>query len=80
MGMKDARYPVTLSPDLLRLMLEVSELLGRLEGIQLVRPVPKLREKNRAGSVRGSTGIEGNRFVEKCVESTQRGVAWVNFK
>lgn len=25
-------------------------------------------------------GIEGNRFVEKCVESTKNGVVWVDFK
>lgn len=73
MGMKDAHYPVTLSPDLLRLMLEVSELLGRLDGLQLVRPVPKLREKNRTGSVRGSTGIEGNRCTLAQVEAIARG-------
>ncbi len=71
--MNKERYPVTFSPEVLQKLLEVTERVGRLEGVQLVRPVPKLREKNRAGSVRGSTGIEGNRCTLGEVEAIARG-------
>jgi Fic family protein len=52
---------------------EIQQLIGRLEGLHLSRPVPKLREKNRAKSVRGSTGIEGNRCSVEQVEAIVRG-------
>jgi Fic family protein len=51
----------------------IQQLIGRLEGLQFSRPVPKLREKNRARSVRGSTGIEGNRCSVEQVEAIVRG-------
>lgn len=51
----------------------IQQLIGRLEGLQFFRPVPKLREKNRAKSVRGSTGIEGNRCSVEQVEAIVRG-------
>jgi Fic family protein len=51
----------------------IQQLIGKLEGLQFSRPVPKLREKNRARSVRGSTGIEGNRCSVKQVEAIVRG-------
>jgi Fic family protein len=51
----------------------IQQLIGRLEGLQFSRPVPKLRDKNRARSVRGSTGIEGNRCSVEQVEAIVRG-------
>ncbi|MCU0858770.1 MAG: Fic family protein [Pontiellaceae bacterium] len=62
-----------LSPECLRTFAEVQRLIGRLEGLNLSRPVPKLRAKNRARSVRGSTGIEGNRCSVEQVEAVARG-------
>jgi Fic family protein len=51
----------------------IQQLIGKLEGLRFARPVPKLREKNRARSVRGSTGIEGNRCSVAQVEAVARG-------
>lgn len=53
----------------------VERLIGKVEGLQLSRPVPKLRAKNRAKSVRGSTGIEGNSVSVEQVEAIARGEA-----
>lgn len=54
-------------------MAEIERSIGKVEGLQLSRPVPKLREKNRARSVSGSTGIEGNRCTAEQVEAIARG-------
>lgn len=56
-----------------RKLAAVQQLIGRLDGLQFSRPVPKLREKNRVRSVRGSTGIEGNRCSVEQVEAMVRG-------
>lgn len=53
----------------------IQQLIGRLEGLQFSRPAPKLRDKNRARSIRGSTGIEGNRCSVEQVEAVSRGEA-----
>jgi Fic family protein len=52
---------------------ETQQLIGKLEGLHFSRPVPKLREKNRARSIWGSTGIEGNRCSVEQVEAIVRG-------
>ncbi len=52
---------------------EIEQLIGKVEGLQLSRPAPKLRQKNRARSVRGSTGIEGNRCSVEQVEALASG-------
>lgn len=70
--MNTPNYPVVLSPELLRKTGEIERLLGRVDGLQLSRPVPKLREKNLARTVRGSTGIEGNRCSLEQVEAIAR--------
>jgi Fic family protein len=62
-----------LSPEILRKLTEIERLIGKVEGLQLSKPVPKLREKNRARSVRGSTGIEGNRASVEQVEAIIHG-------
>jgi len=61
------------SKDCLRAFVEVQRLIGGLEGLHLSRPVPKLRAKNRARAVRGSTGTEGNRCSIEQVEAVVRG-------
>jgi len=52
---------------------EIEQLIGKVEGLQLSRPVSKLRRKNRARSVCGSTGIEGNRCSVEQVEAIASG-------
>ena len=65
--------PVTLDADILQRMMTVSRLIGRLEGINLLKPVPKLRDQNRSRTVHGSTAIEGNPCTLKDVEDIMRG-------
>jgi len=64
---------LNLSAEIVRKLAEIERLIGKVEGLQLSRPVPKLREKNRARSVRGSTGIEGNSSSVEQVEAIARG-------
>ena len=66
---------VSLSSDILRTLAGIEQLIGKVEGLQLSWPVPKLREKKRARSVRGSTGIEGNSSSVEQVEAIVRGEA-----
>jgi Fic family protein len=65
--------PITYSTQILRKLAEIEQLIGRVEGLQLSKPTPKLRNKNRARSVRGSTGIEGNSCSVEQVEAIQQG-------
>lgn len=64
---------LTLSTEIVRKLAEIERLIGKVEGLQLSRPIPTLREKNRARSVRGSTGIEGNSSSVEQVEAIARG-------
>ncbi len=64
---------LTVSADVLGLIARIERLIGKVEGLQLARSVPKLRQKNRARSVRGSTGIEGNCCTVEQVEAIMRG-------
>lgn len=67
-------YPVTLTPAVVAEMLAVSDLVGRIKGIRLDKPVPKLRDKNRSRSVHGSSAIEGNRCTLEQVEAIAKGL------
>lgn len=66
---------LNLSTEIVGKLAEIQLLIGKVEGLQLSRPVPKLRAKNRARSVRGSTGIEGNSSSVEQVEAIVRGEA-----
>ena len=65
--------PVSLDAEILQRMMTVSGVIGRLEGIHLVKPVPKLREQNRSRTVHGSTAIEGNPCTLQDVENIMQG-------
>lgn len=71
--MNNQRDPVSLSAEILQKMAGIERLIGKMEGLQLSKPVPKLRAKNRARTVRGSTGIEGNGCSVAEVEAIARG-------
>jgi Fic family protein len=72
-GMRWNLTEFSLSTTGVQKMAVIQQLIGKLEGLQFSRPVPKLRAKNRARSVRGSTGIEGNRCSVEQVEAIVRG-------
>lgn len=50
----------TLTPKVVSLASQVTQLVGRFEGLQISAPQLKLRRLNRARTVQGSTAIEGN--------------------
>jgi len=60
------------TPDLLSAVATVERLIGKVDGLQLARAVPRLRRENRIRSVWGSTGIEGNTATVDQVEALMR--------
>lgn len=72
-GMEWKPTELTLSAESVQKLAKVEQLIGKVEGLQLSRPVPKLRQKNRAKSIRGSTGIEGNSCSVEQVEAIAAG-------
>lgn len=50
----------SLTPRALRALSQIERLLGRCDGLDIARPQPMLRKKNRVRSVRASAAIEGN--------------------
>jgi len=65
--------PLSISPSIIRIIADIEKYIGRLEGVQFTKPSPKLRRRNRALSVRGSTGIEGNSCSLKQVQDLVSG-------
>lgn len=52
--------PFTLNQKVLRLCTEIARSLGRLEGLHVAKPEPKLRKSNRVRTIQASLAIEGN--------------------
>lgn len=61
--------PLTISPEIIQKIAEIEKLIGRIEGIKLTKPTPKLRKNNLIKSVQGSTGIEGNSCTVEQVQA-----------
>lgn len=53
--------------------MEISELVGKVEGLALAKPSPKLRHNNRVRTIQGSVGIEGNTCSIVQVEAISEG-------
>jgi len=62
-----------MSKPIIALMMEISELVGKVEGMALARPSPKLRQNNRVRTIQGSVGIEGNTCSVVQVEAISAG-------
>jgi Fic family protein len=58
--MKNRVIPCQITADILNAIAAVSENIGRLEGLNLTRPSPQLRRKNRIRTIQASLAIEGN--------------------
>ena len=58
------RPPYAITPKLLRLTAEITELLGRLNGLVITEPKVTLRRRNRIKTIKSSLAIEGNTFTE----------------
>lgn len=52
--------PFTLNSKMLQLCTEIARTLGRLEGLHVAKPEPKLRKSNRVRTIQASLAIEGN--------------------
>lgn len=57
--------PFKLTSKIIKLISEISHLLGRLDSIPISRPEPKLRRKNRIRTIKATLAIEGNTFTEE---------------
>lgn len=53
-------FPYQILPGILDKLTSVAEHVGKLEGMNLLKPLPKLRRKNRIRTVQSSLSIEGN--------------------
>jgi Fic family protein len=65
--------PFTLNSKILRLCSEISRLLGRLEGLHIEKPEPKLRKSNRVRTIQGSLAIEGNTLAIEQITAILNG-------
>ncbi len=68
--------PYRLTPEILDLCLEIEKLVGRYEGLKILKPQPQLRRKNRIRSIQSSLAIEGNPLSYEQVSAIidQKGV------
>lgn len=66
-------FPCEMNTAIVDLMMDISELVGRVEGMALAKPSPKLRYGNRVRSIQGSVGIEGNTCSLAQVEAISEG-------
>lgn len=57
--------PFKLTSKIIKLVSEISHLLGRLDSVPVSRPEPKLRRKNRIRTIKATLAIEGNTFTEE---------------
>ena len=55
--------PFSLNSKMLRLCTEITRGLGRIEGLHVAKPEPKLRKSNRVRTIQASLAIEGNTLV-----------------
>ncbi|MDD2600982.1 MAG: hypothetical protein PHO37_17455 [Kiritimatiellae bacterium] len=62
----------TITAEILVVFAKIERLTGKVEGVHLSRATPKLRKKNQARSVWGSTGIEGGSGSLAQVEAIMR--------
>ena len=65
--------PYTLTTTILRLVAEISELIGRLSGQDDTAQMLRLRRLNRIRTIRGSLAIEGNTLSEEQITAILDG-------
>lgn len=59
------RPPYTTTSTIIKLIADISELLGRISSIHLNRPPTELRKRNRIKTIQSSLEIEGNTLTEE---------------
>jgi len=65
--------PYSLTAKAFKLVIAISEQLGKYQGLQLDKPEPQLRRKNRIRSIHSSLVIEGNRLSQEQVSDILDG-------
>ena len=65
--------PFALNPKMLHLCTEIARSLGRLEGLHVAKPEPKLRKSNRVRTIQASLAIEGNTLAVDQVTAILEG-------
>lgn len=71
--MSDYEPPFIPSPDILNLVSEISELIGRLSVLKSAEPTLRLRRINRIKTIQGSLAIEGNTLSEEQITAILQG-------
>lgn len=66
-------FPCIMSQPIVALMMKIAELVGKVEGMALARPSPKLRHNNRIRTIQGSVGVEGNTCSVAQIEAISEG-------
>ncbi len=71
--MADYRPPYQITPEILKTISEISEVLGELKSLRVSRPNPVLRKQNSIRTIQGSLAIEGNSFSLSQVSAVLEG-------
>jgi Fic family protein len=71
--MKYEPAPYQITPRILDMLTLIAEQVGKLEGMNLLRPSPRLRRKNRIHAVQSSLAIEGNTLSVEQVTALRDG-------
>ncbi len=67
------RPPYRVTSQILKLVAEISEVLGELKSLRVSKPNPKLRKQNSIRTIQGSLAIEGNSFSLSQVSDVLEG-------
>ena len=71
--MTDYRPPYTITPEIMKAVAQIAELLGELKSLQITKPNPVLRKQNSIRTIQGSLAIEGNSFTLQQVSTVFDG-------
>lgn len=71
--MADYQPPYRITPEILKTISEISEVLGELKSLRVSRPNPLLRKQNSIRTIQGSLAIEGNSLSLSQVSAVLEG-------
>lgn len=71
--MADYQPPYKITPEILKTVSEISEVLGELKSLRVSRPNPLLRKQNSIRTIQGSLAIEGNSLSLSQVSAVLEG-------
>ena len=71
--MKTTICPFHLTGSLVNILADIAEMVGKLEGVNLSEPNPKLRRKNKIQTIQSSLAIEGNSLTNEHVTALLDG-------